>query len=68
MSTSLVPIQQHSSQAGVYKIDFPTNFVYNNEMSYKSVIKNRRLKDSISGVLIAFTSSFCSYRAMDAHA
>ena len=68
MSTSLVPIQQHSSQAGVYKIDFPTNFEYNNEMSYKSVIKNRRLKDSISGVLIAFTSSFCSYRAMDAHA
>ena len=65
-----MPIQQHSSQADVYKIDFPTNFdhEYNNELSYKSVIKNRRLKDSISGVLIAFTSSFCSYRAMDADA
>ena len=63
-----MPIQQHSLQADVYKIDFSTNFEYNNEMFYKSVIKNRRLTDSISGVLIAFTSSFCSYRAMDAHA
>lgn len=51
-----------------FKTYFPASFENQIILSYKSFSENWKLEKSISDVLIAFSSSFCNYRTMDAQA